>query len=210
MLQFAIIKPKDRTITVVKFETIQEAERAAGLDPGAVDHGVLTPGIGYVFDEFGLRKPPSEQHYFAVEGRLIAGPAVLYGIDKAGVTTDLTYMRPTRWFDDAAEIEAAIAAGTVRRPQMAVNGLIIWEWPQSCFTLDAATSALVADMTALNRESYIGDGLYVSHDGFQVKLRAPRGLDGDHEVYLDPSVLIEFVRWLYANDINIPQRGPKP
>lgn len=44
-------------------------------------------------------------------------------------------------------------------------------------------------------ERYLGDGLYASYDGFQICLRTPR-LDGDHEVYLEPSVylaLVEFV-----------------
>lgn len=36
-------------------------------------------------------------------------------------------------------------------------------------------------------ETYLGDGLYASFDGWQIKLRAPRD-NGDHEVYLDGSV----------------------
>lgn len=45
------------------------------------------------------------------------------------------------------------------------------------------------------QESYLGDGLYVSHDGFQVCLRAP--CDGvDQRVYLEPSVLAAFEAWL--------------
>jgi hypothetical protein len=35
-------------------------------------------------------------------------------------------------------------------------------------------------------ETYLGDGLYASFDGYQIKLRAPRE-DGDHVVYLEPS-----------------------
>jgi hypothetical protein len=35
-------------------------------------------------------------------------------------------------------------------------------------------------------EEYLGDGLYVSFDGQQIKLRAPRD-DGDHVVYLATS-----------------------
>ena len=35
-----------------------------------------------------------------------------------------------------------------------------------------------------DRETYLGDGLYASFDGYQVRLRAPR--DGvDHEVFLE-------------------------
>ena len=46
-----------------------------------------------------------------------------------------------------------------------------------------------------DQETYLGDGLYASHDGYQVKLRAPRD-GGDHEVYLEPPVLAAFVEWL--------------
>ncbi len=44
-------------------------------------------------------------------------------------------------------------------------------------------------------ETYLGDGLYASFDGWQIKLRAPRGYE-DHVVYLDEhaySALLEFV-----------------
>lgn len=40
-------------------------------------------------------------------------------------------------------------------------------------------------------ETYLGDGLYVSFDGYQFKLRAPHLLV-DHEVYLEPRVLESF------------------
>ncbi len=40
-------------------------------------------------------------------------------------------------------------------------------------------------------ETYLGDGLYASFDGYQFKLRAPRD-GGDSEVYLEPPVLQAF------------------
>lgn len=43
---------------------------------------------------------------------------------------------------------------------------------------------------------YIGDGVYVDFDGYQLKLYTDRGPDGIHEVYLEPSVyenLVAFV-----------------
>lgn len=46
---------------------------------------------------------------------------------------------------------------------------------------------------AINEE-HLGDGLFVSFDGFQYKLRAPRA-GGDHEVYLEPGTLAEFDRY---------------
>ena len=44
-------------------------------------------------------------------------------------------------------------------------------------------------------EAYLGDGLYVSHDGFQVQLRA-QGDSHMNRVFLEPAVLEAFERWL--------------
>lgn len=38
---------------------------------------------------------------------------------------------------------------------------------------------------------YLGDGLYASFDGYQIKLRAPRA-GGDSEVFMEPQVLCRF------------------
>jgi hypothetical protein len=43
------------------------------------------------------------------------------------------------------------------------------------------------------KEIYLGDGLYASFDGWQVRLRAPRE-GGDHEVYLDGNMLLSLIR----------------
>ena len=43
-------------------------------------------------------------------------------------------------------------------------------------------------------ETYLGDGLYASFDGWQIKLRAPRE-SYDHVVYLEPEVYRELVRY---------------
>ncbi len=47
---------------------------------------------------------------------------------------------------------------------------------------------------AEGEETYLGDGLYASSDGFGVKLRAPR-LDGDHEVFLEPEMILDLIRF---------------
>ena len=44
-------------------------------------------------------------------------------------------------------------------------------------------------------ETYLGDGLYVSFDGFAFTLRAPR-LEGDHCVVLEPAVFREFASFV--------------
>lgn len=54
-------------------------------------------------------------------------------------------------------------------------------------------------------ETYLGDGLYASFDGFQIILRAPRS-GGDRWVALEPKVmenLIEFVERIYGVKIEI-------
>lgn len=47
----------------------------------------------------------------------------------------------------------------------------------------------------MNNETYLGDGLYASFDGWQFCLRTPRG-DDDHVVYLEPGVLAAFQRYI--------------
>lgn len=48
-------------------------------------------------------------------------------------------------------------------------------------------------------ESYLGDGLYASFDGWQIVLRAPRN-DGDHWVALEPESYTNLIR--FAERIN--------
>ena len=53
-------------------------------------------------------------------------------------------------------------------------------------------------------ETYLGDGLYASFDGWQIRLRAPRD-GGDHEVFLEDGLTLqEFLKFLDALPI---QRG---
>jgi hypothetical protein len=56
-------------------------------------------------------------------------------------------------------------------------------------------------------EVYLGDGLYVSFDGWMIKLRAPRD-GGDHWVGLEPRVMEEFLR--YIDSIRIPDETFAP
>lgn len=45
-----------------------------------------------------------------------------------------------------------------------------------------------------DNETYLGDGLYASHDGYQIELRAPGSMmDPDERVYLDPTTLRAFL-----------------
>lgn len=46
----------------------------------------------------------------------------------------------------------------------------------------------------LTPETYLGDGLYASFDGYTIWLRAPRE-DGDHTVALEPEVLASLITY---------------
>lgn len=46
-------------------------------------------------------------------------------------------------------------------------------------------------------ETYLGDGLYASYDGFAIWLRAPRD-HVDHEVALEPEVLHNFLNFAFT------------
>lgn len=49
-----------------------------------------------------------------------------------------------------------------------------------------------------NAEHYLGDGLYVRFDGWQIWLRAPRE-DGDHEIAMEPDTWQGLRVWLYRH-----------
>lgn len=47
----------------------------------------------------------------------------------------------------------------------------------------------------MNPDTYLGDGLYASFDGYQIRLYTERA-DGTHEVFLDSSTLVAFERFV--------------
>lgn len=58
----------------------------------------------------------------------------------------------------------------------------------------------------MNEETYLGDGLYASFDGYMIILRTPRE-GGDHWVALEPPVLEAFERFV-AKLRKTGDRGP--
>jgi hypothetical protein len=57
-------------------------------------------------------------------------------------------------------------------------------------------------------KSYLGDGVYVHHDGYQIWLTAPRETE-EHQIALEPEVLHNFMGWLanFQNPID-PNLSP--
>jgi hypothetical protein len=130
-MKYVLIDAAEAVTRLVKCQGLDEAKILADLDPDHVDHGVILQGVGIVVAEFGLFEPKEEQSYFALEGRLYAGNAVLYGYDvSTGVDKDMTHMPPAIFFKDYEAVETAIDAGLVQRPEMAINGEVIWRWPE--------------------------------------------------------------------------------
>lgn len=134
-MRFGIVTPTAKTIRFVNARSVREAVRMAGVDPDKTDHGVVVRGsdgggIGVVVFEFGFYVPAERQQYFAMGDRLYAGPAVLYQFNEQGATVDLHGHPPPMWLDTKESVEMAITLGFVPRPEIKVNGEVIWSWPQ--------------------------------------------------------------------------------
>lgn len=41
---------------------------------------------------------------------------------------------------------------------------------------------------------YLGDGVYVEHDGYQLRLTTQRAIE--HEIYLEPSMVLSLVQYV--------------
>jgi hypothetical protein len=52
-----------------------------------------------------------------------------------------------------------------------------------------------ASLESLKQPEYLGDGLYVSWDGWQIRLYAHNGVEATNEVFLEPEVLVAFLRY---------------
>lgn len=138
-MKFAILNPKARTFTYVEAPDFAPVVRQAGLLSGEIDLGVLKPlrhggGIGYAVYQFSNYVPPDRQSYCSIEGTgaLIAGNAVLFEYARGGATIDLSedWKLEPIWFSGPEAVEAAIVAARVIRPELAINGEVIWAWPQ--------------------------------------------------------------------------------
>lgn len=137
MMKFAIVESKNKRWRIGSFESLRAAEQTIGLDPMTTDHGVICKpgedglGFGIVVCELSLYVPPARQSYFAIGGKLYGGDAVLYAFDRSGASADLeNFPLPIRFFDDRAAVEGAIAANDIARPELSINGHLIWRWPE--------------------------------------------------------------------------------
>ena len=132
-MRFILVEPRQQRMRPIDVEDIEAAKRLAQL-PKDVDFGTVFKGVSIIVYGQGLYEPPDDGRYFALNGQLYSGNAILFAYSHRGETIDLIYATGERelkpiFFRDGAEIEAAIAAGKVERPTAGVNGVVMWEWP---------------------------------------------------------------------------------
>lgn len=132
-----LINPFDQTIEDidipnVEIETIYEQIGHEGFDISRLGSNV----VAFV-DEMGLYR--KDQRYWLFDkpgGRvLMAGKALILSMGFDGETLELDpratlalTRQYVRWLGNAETAEAAIVAGAVGRPEIAVNGHVIWQW----------------------------------------------------------------------------------
>lgn len=133
MTIFAIIEPRLRRIRTGDFVDYKAAVLDAGLKLGELDFGTVASwpdgrSLSIIVYEYGLLKDKSDpKGYFSFNGRLFNGNAVLFASPALAqhFESDCTHFH---WYANVDEVEAAIAAGEVARPQSAINGEVFWEW----------------------------------------------------------------------------------
>lgn len=139
-MKFIVLNPKLKTVTEIEARNLAMAKVAADLHK--VDHGSITRHLHFVVDEFGLFVEPAKQSYISLAGRLLAGNVVLYACDDGGSTIGMDHLTKSDswsnlwnrinpiWLSTQDEVEASISVGSTFRPEISVNGEIIWSWPQ--------------------------------------------------------------------------------
>jgi hypothetical protein len=128
-MKYVLIDPSTTRVEMVDLPAQCEAYAQVGLDVTNVDHTTVHRGVAIVVNGTGLLEPSTNQRYFQLGRQLYAGGAVLYGYDPpSGETIDMPWVPEVLFFKNAQEVERAIAAGQVDRPQTLFNGQLIWEW----------------------------------------------------------------------------------
>lgn len=129
-MQFQIIDSDHATVRSFRAEQLNTAMVAIGLNPGQVDFGTVCEGVSIVVYEFGMYQPKEECRYFSVGRQLFVGNAVLFAFNNVGETVDLPRPPPVIFYRDFLAVEQAIGWGQIERPQIALNGQVMWKWPE--------------------------------------------------------------------------------
>jgi hypothetical protein len=134
-MKFVVIDPTACTVEFKDAREPAELYAAAGLSPHEVDHGCVFRhedgwSINVICYEHGMFVPVEQGRYFSIGGQLFQGGVILYAADERGETIDLHAKPPVVFYRGRDQIELAIETGQVVRPMLAVNGEVIWQWPE--------------------------------------------------------------------------------
>lgn len=135
-MKFILIDANKQMVSLIEADELNAALEQAGLSKGEVDFGTVSTDLGIVVHEFGMREPVDKRRYFTIQRYMYAGNAVLFAFDQIGDTItanekQLHYiLSHIKFLGGHENAERAIAAGVVDRPQIAVNGEVMWQWPQ--------------------------------------------------------------------------------
>jgi hypothetical protein len=87
-------------------------------------------GVAYFCYEFAMYMLVDKQRYFSIGRTLYAGSIVLYAFNEAGEDVDLEDMPPVVFYNNAEQVEKAIAANVIDRPMMKADKVQLWAWPE--------------------------------------------------------------------------------
>lgn len=132
-MKFVTIEPFETRVRLTEATDIHMVYARLALGSNVDYAMVMRPrgprvGISIVVSGLSLFVPPDDQRYFVLNGRLYGGNAVLYAFDEAGKTLDMPWS-PAVIFMSRTGVEEAIAHGQIERPQIVINGVAIWKWP---------------------------------------------------------------------------------
>lgn len=140
--KYITIDVTEKSVKLGEFKTLQMALESVGLTTGEVDWS----GMGHTADkrhitlmayEFGLRPDWNggrQFKYCRIGRQMYAGNLVIFAADEMGENADMRegervlLEKHIEWLDDEDDCEVAIAEDRMDRPQMSVNGEIMWEW----------------------------------------------------------------------------------
>lgn len=134
-MKFILINAERQSVELIEAENFEAAKNMAGLK--GLDFGGINPALHIAVYEYGLVEKPETQRFFAIRGQLFAGNAIVFRVDieSDGETINVTdsdlhtILSNVVFFDRVAEVLFAIKCGRVERPEMSVNGEVVWRWP---------------------------------------------------------------------------------
>jgi hypothetical protein len=137
MNKFVLIDPRDCTVKLVALEDLSAGYDAVGLDRTNLDFTCIYKApmerwsLNIIVDDLGMYRPIEQAKYWSLGGQLLEGGAIIFKAEEGGETSSMEMVPPVMFYRSHLEVEQAIARGEIARPQMSVNGEVVWRWPEA-------------------------------------------------------------------------------